>query len=178
VSCLVRLPARAGALRTWPGGWFVLCLGAFSLIASAVCSLSLGVRSLAVGVSRCVRFAGRLGSLRCVLAVACRCGCGRSERALLAAVCAGRSGVAVACVPLTGDRRWGSSGWMSTSAAWFRLRAPSVLPALAGLDEPPLRRSCVAPLAFYPNPFAFTLAPLPHRGGRQSVRAVRPWMSH
>jgi len=61
---------------------------------------------------------------------------------------------------------------------WFRPRSPSVLPTVAGLDDPPLRRSGVADLAFYPNPFAFTLARLSLPGGRQSVRLERPWMSH
>jgi len=37
---------------------------------------------------------------------------------------------------------------------------------------PPLRRSCVAALAFYANPFAFTLARLPHTGAGTNQYAL------
>ena len=53
---LARVLACAGGLRPWLGGWFVLCLGVFSPVASAVRSLSLGVRSLVVHVSCCGAF--------------------------------------------------------------------------------------------------------------------------
>jgi hypothetical protein len=93
-----------------------LASSVWSLLPCVPCRLAFGLWWFACpGV---VLLAGRLGSLRCVLAVACRCSCGRPERALVDAVCAGRSSIAVACVPLTGDRRWGSLGWTSTSAGF------------------------------------------------------------
>ncbi len=169
VLLLARVPACAGGLRSWPR-WFVRALP-WRLLSGRFCRcvpcrLAFGFWWFACPGA--LRLAGRLGSLRCVLAVVCRWGlraAGASlAPALVAAVCAGRSGVAVACVPLTGDRRWGSLGWLVHRHLRFPSHSPSVLPTVAGLDDPPLRRSCVAALAFYPNPFAFTLARLSHTG--------------
>ena len=67
---LARVLACAGGLRPWLGGWFVLCLGVFSPVASAVRSLSLGVRSLVVHVSCCGAF-GR--QARFAPVCPCRC---------------------------------------------------------------------------------------------------------